>query len=433
MIIEVGNSFSSIRGLTQTVFNRLRKVLSYTPDTGYYSGLPPRPKYLIDAKGHFPTGLLVKVEGFFKSNTIAYRIDDKRTLPRPSGSTFELNLGARKPYKDQLSALDAAVKHGRGIISMPTGSGKSVVIALIAHHFKLRTLIVVPSLEIKRQLQADLLSILGPQAPVVVENIDSSALRSNPGYDCLIIDEAHHVAAKTYHKLNKTAWQGVYHRFFLTATPYRNLEEEQLLFEAIAGQKIFELSYKDAIARGYIVPVEAYYLEVPKQTTEATTWASVYSELVVKNATRNLMVAELLGTLQATGISTLCLVKEIAHGETLSALIGVPFANGQDEDSRRFVTMFNRNEIPALIGTTGILGEGVDTRPCEYVIVAGLGKAKSAFMQQVGRGVRTFPGKESCKVILIKDRSHKFCLRHFNEQVKILKEELGVITVKLEG
>lgn len=431
--IEVNNSFSAIKGLDQALFNKLRKVLSYTPDTGYYTGLPPRPKYLIDAKGGFPTGLLPRVVDFFKTNSIACKVTDSRKVPSPSGSQFALNLGARKPYKAQLEALDAAIKHHRGIISAPTGSGKSVIIALIINKLKLRTLVVVPSLEIKRQLQVDLHTILGPGAPVIVENIDSAALRNNPGFDCLIIDEAHHVAAKTYHAHNKKSWQSIYHRFFLTATPYRNLEEEQLLFESIAGKKIFELTYKRAIAEKYIVPVEAYYFEVPKQATEATTWRGVYNELVLNNLRRNAMICELLSKLQAAGVSTLCLVKEVAHGEMLSGVTGVPFVCGQDEDSRKFVTQFNRNEIPALIGTTGILGEGVDTKPCEYVIVAGLGKAKSAFMQQIGRAVRTYPGKESAKVILIKDRSHKFCLRHFNEQCKILKEELGVIAVKLEG
>ncbi len=78
------------------------------------------------------------------------------------------------------------------------------------------------------------------------------------------------------------------------------------------------------------------------------------------------------------------------------------------------------------------MGEGIDSRPCEFVVVAGLGKAKSAFMQQVGRAVRTFPLKETAKVFLFRDTSHKWCLKHFNEQVKILREEYGVEIKKME-
>ena len=110
----------------------------------------------------------------------------------------------------------------------------------------------------------------------------------------------------------------------------------------------------------------------------------------------------------------------------------MPFANGQVEETRYYITLFNEKELPCLIGTTGILGEGVDTKPCEYVIVAGLGKAKSAFMQQIGRGVRVYPGKESCKIVIFRDTSHKFTLRHYREQCKVLKEEFGIVPLKLE-
>src|SRR6185295_4275346 len=113
-------------------------------------------------------------------------------------------------------------------------------------------------------------------------------------------------------------------------------------------------------------------------------------------------------------------------------ILSTPFANGQDDTTRHYIKKFNNRELLSLVGTTGILGEGVDTKPCEYVIIAGLGKAKSAFMQQVGQAIRTYPGKETAKIILIKDKSHKFLLRHFNTQVRILKEEYGVTPMKLE-
>jgi superfamily II DNA or RNA helicase len=248
----------------------------------------------------------------------------------------------------------------------------------------------------------------------------------------LIIDEAHHAAARTYQNLNKKVWDGIHYRFFLTATPFRNDPEETLLFEGIAGQIIYQLTYQKAIAKGYIVPIEAYYIEIPKQKTNAYTWREVYDELIVNHKIRNETIANLMISLHESGASTLCLVKEIAHGEILADLTGAGFANGQDDDTRDLITAFNRVKIKTLIGTTGILGEGVDSKPCEYVIIAGLGKAKSAFMQQVGRSVRTYPGKESAKVILIKDTSHKFLSKHFREQCAILKDEYNIIPIKLE-
>jgi superfamily II DNA or RNA helicase len=275
-------------------------------------------------------------------------------------------------------------------------------------------------------------SYLDDTSYIRIENIDSTALNKLTGFDCLIIDEAHHSAAKTYRKLNKTAWKGIYYRFFMTATPFRNDNEETLLFESICGQVVYTLAYTEAVKSKRIVPVEAYYIEVPKKKTDAHTWGQVYSQLVVNNEDRNMQIALIALRLNSECIPTLILVKEVKHGELLSNMTGLPFANGKDEETREYIQQFNAGKIKALIGTEGILGEGVDTKPCEYVIIGGLGKAKSAFMQKVGRAVRAYVGKESAKVVLFCDKSHKFTLKHFKEQCKILKEEYQVTAIKLD-
>lgn len=433
LTVKIDNSYSKIEGLTNETFRSLKKALSYEIDATqayYQGGHRPRTRSLLDAKGHFPTGLLPRVNAWAMQNRHKLRLVDTTTVP-PDSARVQLKM-RHDPYAAQLEAIQAAVLSHRGIISMPTGTGKSVVIALLLSVFQVKTLVIVPTLELKRQLVDTLLQLCGPGSGCRVENIDSPALATATNYDMLIIDEAHHVAASTYQKLNKTAWRNIYYRFFLTATPFRNQSNEQMLFEAIAGSVIFSLPYRTAVDKGYIVPVDGYYIEVPKRKTEGFTWQEVYKELVVQNEVRNEKIANLLGFLEAQKKATLCLVKEVAHGKRLSALSGVPFANGADNESRQYIQQFNEGKIKALIGTTGILGEGVDTKPCEWVIVAGLGKAKSAFMQSVGRAVRTFEGKDSAKVVLVRDASHKWTLKHFTEQAKVLREEYGVEPVKLE-
>lgn len=431
--LTVDNSYSRIEGLKSDQFNKLRKLLSYSIDAkaAYFSGrYGPRLKYMIDLKGNFPTGLIHRVVDFLFDQKISFSSKTKISIPKTGPSYCLQDV---EPYPAQLEAVKAAETCRRGIISMPTGTGKSLVIALILARLNVNTLIVVPSLEIKKQLTDSLERVIGSLDKITVENIDSPTLKKSTKYDCLIIDECHHVAAKTYQKLNKTAWNGIYYRFFLTATPFRNQTEETLLFEGIAGQVIYKLSYKDAIKNGYIVPVEAYYIDLPKQKTEAFTWAEVYSELIVRNDVRNQIITDMAVKLDAMGLSTLVLVKEVAHGTAIAGKnSSLPFVNGQDDESRRLIQDFNSGKIKVLIGTEGILGEGVDTKPCEYVIIAGLGKAKSAFMQKVGRSVRKYPGKESAKVIIFRDAAHKFLLRHYREQCVILRDEYGVVPEKLE-
>lgn len=425
--LEINNSYSRITGLSAAQEKELRKVLSYTigGSAAYFSGFGIRRKSLIDKKGYFSTGLLSKLLNSLDSD---FKIIDNRKKPKVK--PIIANISGLRQW--QIDATDTAVNHHRGIISAPTGTGKSRVIELISQFLGLKTLVVVPTLEIKKQLSESILESLGTNHKVTVENIDCRALKTMKDFDCLIIDEAHHVASKTYRMLNKTAWDGIYYRFFFTATPFRNDSEEQLLFESIAGEVIYKLDYHTAIKENYIVPIEAYYIEMPKQPTDAYTYAEVYKELVVQNVPRNLAISKLLTQLHSAQKSTLCLVKEVRHGKILSEITGLPFVSGEDEYSRKYIDWFNKGSIKVLIGTTGILGEGIDSRPCEYVIVAGLGKAKSQFMQQIGRSVRKYFGKETAKVIIVKDKSHKFCSRHFKAQCDILKEEYGVTCEKLE-
>jgi superfamily II DNA or RNA helicase len=424
--IIIGNSYSKIKHLNPAQERALRKALSYTVggSSAYFTGFGIRKKSLLSKKGDFPTGLLKRVMDTLKDPV---SVVDRRIRP-DTNPVFQLPSSCPSPHSWQVSALADAYLAHRGTISACTGSGKSLLIALIASRLNVDTLVVVPTLEIKKQLSETLIRVLGRKHKCTVENIDSTALKSGKKYDCLIIDEAHHTAAKTYQDLNKTVWSGIYYRFFMTATPFRNDSEETLLFEAIAGKVIYKLDYETAIKDGYIVPIKAYYIDLPKQPTDAFTWQEVYKDLVVNNEYRNNMISSMLRALSSK--SVLCMVKEVAHGKNIDCDY---FVHGQDEESRELIQRFNDKEILGLVGTTGIIGEGVDTRPCEYVIIAGLGKAKSQFMQQVGRAVRKYPDKEYAKIIIFRDPSHKYLLRHFKEQCKILKEEYGGVTaIKLE-
>ncbi len=425
--IKVKNSYSQIIGLKTSEFKSLRRELSYVdnPSSAYYAGGWKSRKYLLDKNGFFPTGLLSRVQKLTNANLI-----DLRIIPTPQ-NLFRNRPYPFKLYDSQMAATIAALTCGRGGIVMPTGTGKSMVIAnmILAHQVK--TLVIVPTLEIKKQLQNTMDLLFEDTKNIQIRNIDSSDLETMTDFDMLIIDECHHAAAKTYQNLNKKAWTKIYHRFFLTATFFRNQDNEQLLFEGIAGEEIYRLTYKEAVKQKQIVLIEAYYIDLPKQENDCYTYREVYDRFVVNHDLRNSEIREIIASLRSCKKSSLTLVKEIEHGKNIVEDTITKFVHGQDDESRQYIAAFNKRELVDLVGTTGVLGEGIDTRPAEYIIIAGLGKAKSAFMQQIGRGVRNYPGKESCKVILFRDTSHKFLLRHFNMQVKILREEYGVEVEKL--
>lgn len=441
IILEVGNSTSKISCLTSPQFKELRTKLSYKSEIKSFYGRQygGQRTYLINAKGEFPTGLLSIVKAWLqtpqhKPNVIL----DNRRIPKTAskGGMFSLLL-RHTPYLEQQEAATACLEASRGIICMPTGTGKSLVCALIINSLQLKTLIVVPSLELKRQLTDTMVKLFGKEVMtkklITVDNIDAlDSSHEETRYDCLIIDEFHHSASKTYQKLNKKCWNNIFYRFGLTATPWRTDKDENILLTSILESVIYKLSYNTAIAKKYIVPVEAYYYDLPKTQTKSTTWANVYKDLIVNNAHRNATIAQLLTNLNNSKVYTLCLVKQIEHGNILKAATKIPFANGEEDNAGHLISKFNSKGLNSLIGTSGVLGEGVDTVPAEFVILTGLGKSKGQFMQMVGRGVRKCENKASCKIILFRDSSHKWTLQHFNAQVKYLREEYGIVPVKLE-
>jgi superfamily II DNA or RNA helicase len=427
--LVIDNSTSTIQDLSMAEHKKLQGHLSYDPGDSHYTGVHTR-KTLLSKHGVFPTGLLPLVDAYLKVNGLKIDRQDNRRAPRGQGKLFKMSLGLT-PYSQQKAAVEACAH--RGILSIPTGVGKSITMALLVNKFQVKTLIIVPNLGLKLQLTESFKTWFGPTPNIAIHNIDSSSLLKAKDYDMLIIDEAHHAAASTYRKLNTKAWTGIYYRFFFTATPFRSRTEETMLFESIAGQIIYNLTFEDSVKNNLIVPVESYYYEIPKDTVKnlGSTWPSVYNKLVVTNDARNRIISDVLLSLADASAPTLCLVKEIDHGDRLSALTGIPFANGKDSESKRFIEQFKAGKITTLIGTTGVLGEGVDTKPCEFVVIAGLGKSKNLLMQCIGRGVRRHEDKTSCKVIIFKDNSHIWTKRHFKTQVEVLKDEYSSIPAKI--
>lgn len=439
--ILIDNSTSSVTGLSVDQTKDLKNILCYyeDPQAMYFSGNHRSPKrYLLDKKGNFPTGLLYLVEEYVAKNKIDAIVIDKRVVPKRPLKLLDISLDHR-PYDEQYEAAVSCIVETRGIVCAPTGVGKSIIIALIIKGLSLPTLVVVPTLALKQQL-TDMLqkafkkvTVGGLGSFIAVENVDAIDLYEPlTNYNCVIIDEFHHSGAATYRRLNKHAWSTVYYKFGLTATPYRTQDNERLLLESVLSKVVYNITHKECVEKGYIVPIASYYVQLPKKEVTGYTWAQVYSELVVNNKERNELIAMILKRMFKEGIPTLCLVKEIKHGQILSDLTGIPFANGEEGNAKELIAKFNSKALSCLIGTSGVLGEGVDTRPAELIVIAGLGKAKGQFMQNCGRGFRKFEGKEACQVILFKDDSHKFTSKHFKEQVKHLRQEYGVTPVRLD-
>lgn len=115
---------------------------------------------LSDKDFSFPSGYTTVLEKILKSKDIELEIDDKRTYPAPF-----LNLKAHIElpplFETQVEALAAITKNNIGIIASATGSGKSRIILETLMMRRVKTLILVPTEDIKMNLYELYKEVLG--------------------------------------------------------------------------------------------------------------------------------------------------------------------------------------------------------------------------------------------------------------------------------
>ena len=107
----------------------LKELLSYSLDSqaAYFAKAYRTKRSLLTKRGEFPTGLLYLVHACFVRNHTYYQLEDIRKVPEKRPGLFTMQ-SKQTPYPEQLEAAKAAVDYKRGIISAPTGVGKSAQI-----------------------------------------------------------------------------------------------------------------------------------------------------------------------------------------------------------------------------------------------------------------------------------------------------------------
>ena len=83
VILIIGNSYSTIKGLSIELEKDLRDTLSYTVggQSAYFSKFGIRRKSLLGKRGDFPTGLRRRVEHFLNKRDIEFKVKDSRKKP----------------------------------------------------------------------------------------------------------------------------------------------------------------------------------------------------------------------------------------------------------------------------------------------------------------------------------------------------------------
>jgi superfamily II DNA or RNA helicase len=175
--------------------------------------------------------------------------DEARGWPnQDAGWTLRTN---REPHPHQSEALTTWWKTGRrGVVVLPTGTGKTFVAVLCIEKVSRPTLVVTPTIDLMNQWARELNDSFGIEvgllgggyydfAPITVTTYDSAAIhmeRHGNKYGLLIFDEVHHLPGPTYSMAAIGSMAPF--RLGLTATPER-ADGSEAVFPELIGPIVY--------------------------------------------------------------------------------------------------------------------------------------------------------------------------------------------------
>ena len=348
-----------------------------------------------------------------------------------------------RPY--QTEAIERWIGHaGRGVVVLPTGAGKTVVALMAIERTRLRTVVVVPTIELLYQWREAIVQRLGVAAskvgvvgdgrkewrPITVTTYASAAMPSaRIGQTGLLIcDEAHHLPSQAYAEIARRS--NAPYRLGLTATPERadgqhrelyallgpevyrrtpaDLSEEghlarydekrifvslspdeQLRYEALMGEwKWFLASKRHQLARGGDFFGELIRRSGSDPQARRALQAHHQARMIALNADAKLGEVERL--LEQHRRDKVIVFSEYnALVDTISARLALPSITYRTAAEERKGTLdaFRAGEYSKIV-TGRVLNEGVDVPDANVAIVVSGSSTKREYIQRLGRVIR---------------------------------------------
>ena len=369
-------------------------------------------------------------------------------------SAIKLREYQRECLETVLSEFKAGVT--RQLITLPTGSGKTVVMAAIAKEINKRTLILAHREELISQT-IDKFQLFWPgvsigvcmaerdevDCHVVVGSVQSCCRPKRlerlkaQGFDVLLIDESHHAVSDSYqsiiNSLGFVAGNAGRLLIGVTATPHRS--DKQGLgntFEKI----VFSRSISTMIRAGYLSGVTgrkiltSFVLEKIRSNNGDFSIEEL-AEIVDTPERNNFIVSKFKEYATGRkGVAFCCNVEHCKHlaEEFRSQGIAAAAVWGDMEPADRKQALADlKSGLIQVAVSCGVLTEGFDEPSIDVIVMARPTKSPGLYIQCVGRGLRLWPGKENCLVLDFSDRGHSLdsvmSLNSAIPEVDILREE----------
>lgn len=376
---------------------------------------------LLTVDSAFPAGLVGQVKRAALRKNYVVSVLDRRVRPCEP-MDWETALiqtalmtdrdGVQLPwlYDFQREAVETAIRRTRGILSVPTGGGKTEIACGLAFRLPTNTLFIAPEADLmhnaarrweKRSgLTAGRIGdgYMNPEDGFTAATFQTLAKRMAmknsviheyiKTVGCVIFDEVHTLPADSFYQVAQSI--PAYWRIGVSGTPLARGDRKSLFSVAATGSIIYKIDAQLLIDRGFIS--RPHIQMVPcEQDSDASEWQKAEKELIVESKKRNNLVAQLAKVAPKPG---LVFVKLKRHGLELTKLltkqgIKVEFVWGEKATSQRddAIRRLREGALDVIVCSV-VFQTGTDIPEVKSMVVACGGKSEIATLQRIGRGMR---------------------------------------------
>lgn len=328
---------------------------------------------------------------------------------------------------------------GNDLVILPTGSGKSIVIAGIADYADTDVLILQPSKEILEQNRAKLAMYVDPDdiaaysASVGEKDIKKytyatiGSIYTKPElfkhFKVVLIDECHLVNPKDMGSMFASFLKAIGNPKVIgfTATAYRNMpayhkiNSDQMevavtlkmicrLKEKFWKRIIYNVDHGTLVQEGFLSPLKYIHVplaelhEIPLNKAQTDFDMEGY-ETVVKTKQERFMDGVAWALKNHKSVLVFC--PTVFNAESLAAQVdgAVAISAKTDKKERERIIREFKDETIKIVFNVGVLTTGFDHPGLDCIILKRPTRSLSLYYQMLGRGVRIAPGKTHCTII----------------------------------
>lgn len=418
---------------------------------------------LRDGRVAIPRGCKAQLEQLIQEAHVTAHYSDERSTGNPIEMAFKGTL-----HPEQQIAADQMLEYEDGIMSAPTGFGKTVIGAYLIAAIGLPTLVIVPKTALitqwKSQLerfvditdnrepvrtpkgriskkQPPLIGQIGGGKTAVSGLIDVASFQSLSGkdrqtgepivkdlvrnYGLIICDECHHAAAPQLELVLKSA--PAKYVYGLSATPERSDGLTRAL-SMLCGPLRYVIDPKtQAIQQGIQRIVRPRFTGIRLPAYEAGASFNQILDLLCAHTARNELIVDDALEAASSGRHPLVLSKRKKHAEELCRLFRdrghEPILLTGEIDAKERKAILSKlpgfeHEHRIIVATESLLSEGFDLAYLDNLFIATPIAWDGSVTQQAGRLHRNYDGKQRVEIFDYVDLSIPMLARMYQKRLK---------------